>query len=399
MQDTINNLLYKTSALIDKYDSIAEVTGEHFNIFNVLRMGSSEVKLHSALIAELLNPKGNHKYGRRFLNTFLQSLQQLKLPQKDFETIEKLKEADVRVIVEKWIGYIVNEHTKGGYIDIVLSANSGETLIIENKIYAGDQRSQLRRYYNFNKKALIIYLTLDGKKAAVETTLNNEYPEDEINPICISYKTFVIEWLEMCKRDSASHPMLRETITQYIYLLKQLTYQTTNHKMNNDIVGIITQNPEFIRSAELIWKSQEAIKLKIIKNLTEEISLYAKKVGLDFDIPENCNVLGKEDTGFGFRIANRPFWIYFYFRTNFDDMEVGIDWVPKQNKDEALKIKLVNHFQDFEYGKKLDIDDWIWGSSFQAWDSTSWSEVKSKIPEEIIKTARILLNKLESFPI
>ena len=34
--------------------------GENFNIFKVLGLSSSEVRLHSAFLAELLNPNGDH---------------------------------------------------------------------------------------------------------------------------------------------------------------------------------------------------------------------------------------------------------------------------------------------------------------------------------------------------
>lgn len=70
------SLLHRTSAIIAKYDSIANITGENFNVFNVLGMGSSEVKLHSALISELINPKGKHGQGMVFLNHFLKKLQE-----------------------------------------------------------------------------------------------------------------------------------------------------------------------------------------------------------------------------------------------------------------------------------------------------------------------------------
>ncbi len=37
--------------------------GELFNIFNVLDLRTNEVRTHSAFIAELLNPDGNHGLG------------------------------------------------------------------------------------------------------------------------------------------------------------------------------------------------------------------------------------------------------------------------------------------------------------------------------------------------
>ena len=45
--------------------------GEHFNIFEILGIKTSEVRLHSAIIAELLNPNGNHGLGDKFLKAFI----------------------------------------------------------------------------------------------------------------------------------------------------------------------------------------------------------------------------------------------------------------------------------------------------------------------------------------
>ena len=48
--------------------------GEFFNIFNVIGLSSEEVRLHSAFIAELLNPQGSHGVGNLFLKEFLKLL-------------------------------------------------------------------------------------------------------------------------------------------------------------------------------------------------------------------------------------------------------------------------------------------------------------------------------------
>jgi hypothetical protein len=49
--------------------------GETFNIFNILGLRSEEVRLHSALIAELLNPKGRHGCASLFLKSFLKTIE------------------------------------------------------------------------------------------------------------------------------------------------------------------------------------------------------------------------------------------------------------------------------------------------------------------------------------
>jgi len=43
--------------------------GEKFNIFEILGLKTSEVRLHSAIIAELLNPNGNHGLGDKFFKS------------------------------------------------------------------------------------------------------------------------------------------------------------------------------------------------------------------------------------------------------------------------------------------------------------------------------------------
>jgi len=54
------SLLNQVSSIVTQYDKIARITGENFNVFNVLKLSTSEVRTHSALLAELLNPEGSH---------------------------------------------------------------------------------------------------------------------------------------------------------------------------------------------------------------------------------------------------------------------------------------------------------------------------------------------------
>ena len=56
----LESILDEVRVLKAKYDERAEVTGENFNVFSILDRESDEVKTHSAIIAELLNPRGSH---------------------------------------------------------------------------------------------------------------------------------------------------------------------------------------------------------------------------------------------------------------------------------------------------------------------------------------------------
>lgn len=83
------HLLRQVSAISTKFNEIAKITGERFNIFRVLGVSTKEVKTHSAFIAELLNNKGSHGCGDKFLVCFIE---QQKTKFRDTELIKKLDE-------------------------------------------------------------------------------------------------------------------------------------------------------------------------------------------------------------------------------------------------------------------------------------------------------------------
>ena len=71
------HLLSEIEKIVSKNETVkAERAkrGEFFNIFNVLKIGGNEVRLHSAFLAELLNPEGSHGLGNIFLVEFLKKL-------------------------------------------------------------------------------------------------------------------------------------------------------------------------------------------------------------------------------------------------------------------------------------------------------------------------------------
>lgn len=227
----ITHLLSQISGICRKYEEIAEITGENFNVFKVLGLTTNEVRTHSAFLAELLNPKGSHGCKDAFLKLFVEEFNI-----KEFNTENAITQ------VEKHIGFINDKYTEGGYIDIIITSKDNHAIIIENKIYAGDQYKQLYRYQNYGAKSLnnfkLIYLTLDG----IEPTDESKGTLTKEDYLCISYRDGIINWLERCKKEAVSKPLVRETITQYINLIKRLTNQTINNKMSKEIVEQILES-------------------------------------------------------------------------------------------------------------------------------------------------------------
>ena len=137
--ENIERLLNEVVALNNEYKE-ANLNSDYFNIFEILKLARNEVRTHSAFLSELLNPRGTHGLGDEFLKLFIKELNI-----KDFDT------KDVYVKKEKFLGWISENYEEGGYIDIFIT-NKDHAIIIENKIDAGDQESQLKRYHNYGEK-------------------------------------------------------------------------------------------------------------------------------------------------------------------------------------------------------------------------------------------------------
>src|SRR5690606_1496424 len=128
------------------------------------------------------------------------------------------------------------EKISGGRIDILIKYGN-KYISIENKIFAADQKNQLERYFNFNLGYnRVIYLTLDGK-AASNGSCGNLKNEDYQ---CIRYNYHIKNWLEECLKYTTDQPILRESIKQYLIIVKKLTYQminTTDNELQKAIIG------------------------------------------------------------------------------------------------------------------------------------------------------------------
>lgn len=238
--ENIKRLLIEISHISKFHERISKISGENFNLFKVLKLDSSEVRLHSALIAELLDPKGSHGQEDKFLTIFLNQL-----GINEFETSTALVE------VEKSIGPINSDYSEGGRIDIFLTDANKKRIMIENKINAVDQESQLCRYKEFDAQANLFYLNLFGEKPNVKSTKSAKIILSENDYKIISYSVNIIQWLEECKKDAVSLPIIRETITQYINLIKLLTNQSIIEKMQEEIKKLILENPDYFNSMKI----------------------------------------------------------------------------------------------------------------------------------------------------
>lgn len=226
--------LFKAVSQIVQQTKVAKeesrLRGEQFNIFKVCGIDHYELQ-HSAIIAELLNPKGSHGQGCLYLKLFLETYGS------SFD-VATMKEKDINVKTEEWTS------DYDGRMDIYVEYQGKPIVIIENKIYAGDQDAQLKKY---RKDALqresnqfeIVYLTLYGDDASSDSC-------EGINYFRMSYSEHIIKWMELCIEKSSQIPLVRETLVQYRNHIKQLTQQDMNELSKKELFEIMVKNNEVV---------------------------------------------------------------------------------------------------------------------------------------------------------
>ena len=265
----ISNILPQIQLLKDKYDELAAVTGEHFNVFSILGVEADEVRTHSAFLADLLNPQGSHRQGTAFLKLFLEKALEYSGPD-EYENFQVTKEAS----------------TGQGRIDILLEKNDA-CIVIENKIYAGDQRAQVERYYRYAKdkgfseeQIKLAYLTLDGSLPSKGSL--GKLPEERVK--CLSYSADIINWLEECMKLQEVQRIspIRETVFQYRDLLKRLTGQSTNRRYSMELKDILAKDKNYklipdLEQAILEFKVQ--VQFKFWEELKKQILELPEVVG------------------------------------------------------------------------------------------------------------------------
>jgi hypothetical protein len=107
-----------------------------FNLFRLIAGKGIELA-YSAVIAELLDPRGSHGQRSLFLREFLKVCVPAALDACDAELV--VSATDVSVRTERPI--------YNGRLDIALETNEASFLLaIENKLGASDQEDQLKRY-------------------------------------------------------------------------------------------------------------------------------------------------------------------------------------------------------------------------------------------------------------
>lgn len=274
-----NNLVKKIMPIIIEDENKRKERrsrGEDFNIFRVMGLQNDEVHTHSAMIAALLDPNQSHGAKETFLNLFVEQIKILN------EYVGKIRTATVDT--ERPIGVLSNDKETGGRLDVVLDIEliDGKKvlIVIENKIFAGDQNKQICRYINYAQEVkknndysefFIFYLTLSGDDPSKNSTNGlKEYHT-------LSYKSDIFNWLEKCLEKTYDRPLVRETIIQYKNLIASLTQQDMDKSAQEKLAQEVASSYDNMKLAIAINSNYNEILNQMCEKKLREIFDNIKK--------------------------------------------------------------------------------------------------------------------------
>lgn len=259
-----------------------------YNIFRVLKLTNNEVKTQSRIIADLLNPTSKfHNQGKDFLNLFL------KIVLND-ENFLLDYEVHVEYDLRKKEALILDDSNVFGRIDIFLEENnSSKAILIENKVYAKDQKNQLERYYKFcskkygdSKNFKIIYINQFGN----EYKTKDEELKKQI--VTIGYNTEINEWLEACveiSKDENQKVIIKQLINTNDYLtnldkraIRNRLIQFEIYKNKNEAEEIKDYLNDSISKHKKLFNDCEKDLKNLLKNYNKKNNLNLKLNTLEY---------------------------------------------------------------------------------------------------------------------
>ena len=302
--------------------------GKHdYNIFTLFHDFSDEVNLHSNFIASLLDPNGDHYKGDLFLKLFLETC-----------GIDDLSIDTSRATVFK----------EFKHIDIYIS-DGKKHIILENKVYAKDQPTQIARYIKAIKNEgaedediCVLYLHPDGKLPDNQSfgdyhaKLLGENPSIKFK--VISYGKEILEWIDKCKNEVSNLTDLNVFLSQYKDVIEMIydRYKRIDKMETANLVEIFKEN--YTAVSEIANNYQETRK-KIIDEFFENV-----KDILENDLKDKYSI---ELNSVAYRpvvikntISQDEKWKNFYFTVEFQKSSTYSEPFVGFRKDDDKEVKV-----------------------------------------------------------
>ena len=302
--------------------------GKHdYNIFTLFHYFSDEVNLHSNFIASLLDPNGDHYKNDLFLKLFLEMC-----------GIDDFSIDTSRATVFK----------EFKHIDIYIS-DGKKHIILENKVYAKDQPTQIARYIKAiqnegakDEDICVLYLHPDGKLpnnqsfGDYHTRLLGENPSIEFK--VISYGNEILKWIDRCKNEVSNITDLNVFLSQYKDVIEMIydRYKRIDEMETAKFVEIFKEN--YTAVSEIANNYQETRK-KIIdgffKNVKDILENDLKdKYSIELNSVAYRPIIIKNTT------SQDEKWKKFYFTVEFQKSSTYSEPLVGFRKDDDKEVKV-----------------------------------------------------------
>ena len=309
--------------------------GKHdYNIFTLFHGFSDEVNLHSNFIASLLDPNGDHYKNDLFLKLFLETC-----------GIDDFSIDTSRATVFK----------EFKHIDIYIS-DGKKHIILENKVYAKDQPTQIARYIKAiqnkdteDEDICVLYLHPDGelpdKQSFGDYHARLLGENASIKFKVISYGNEILEWIDKCKNEVSNITDLNVFLSQYKDVIEMIydRYKRIDEMNNEDLVEIFKKNYTAVSD---IACNYEQTRRKIINDFFQNISdslkdIYKEEKGFEISQPNNIITdYGKNCQPI--KITQKR-WELFDFAIEFmdKDLKKPIIGFVKNEKSKSIELKYI----------------------------------------------------------
>ena len=280
--EKLESMLKQIKVLNDKLE-IKKLRGNNdYNLFLSLLDINDEVRLHSRFIHSLLDPNSSHYQKELFLELFIKAcgLEDFGL---DLQNAKVYKEYE--------------------NIDIYI-ADCAKHIILENKINAGDQEAQIKRYIKTVQKEnsgeaeiCVLFLSPQGREPSdyslsglkIEGDKILERNGDEVAKFkAISYDKEIMAWLGLCLDEAGNLANLAAVILQYKNVIEKIYGEYKGVQMdekkiseiileNYDLVDEIRNKYFDMANKEKLGTFMKNVKKELEKKLSQEWCVEIKK--------------------------------------------------------------------------------------------------------------------------
>lgn len=248
-------------------DERARATHGRFNVFTTLLKAHDEDRLHTGFLHGLLDPQGLHDCGPLFLNLFFETLKEK--PPVGHEGEEAV--ADVQKVKSGWTVSKEIRKQPFGEIDLLFEGPK-MGIVIENKIWAGEQEKQLKRYSDYltgrYDESFLFYLTPFGKIS--QTAEGVKY-------FRISYQKHILGWLEKCLQATYAFIPINQALLQYRAVVKQILGEPNDPAIMEEATKFVLNNSDIIRYRQSIWNATEEARRRFLDDLAEQVQTRLKQ--------------------------------------------------------------------------------------------------------------------------